>query len=243
MIELDPIEEEKRKRIHEMMDRLAVSQSGLAKLIHMSQGYISHIVSGKKPITKKFVRSMSEHLGVNTEWLLTGNGEMFTQVPDMNRLKQERSGNRGEPPSESNYSSSRILTVPALHIHQIPERVNDIQDAILHAEKWPMPTPDNRLQIEALFVYHGSALFPRIKPGGVLITTSIEDPSHLPSGKENIFVIYARDVLRVGFIKNESLSMGTLTLYFENDALNQPEVYNVEEIERIWSVVLVQQNP
>ena len=233
------LEEAKRIRVIELMEHLAVSQSGLSKLIHMSQGYISHIVSGKKPMTRKFVRNLREYAGVNIDWLLTGVGDMFdaSYVP----------GRMGSPLESGNGTAQDSLSeagrsVPLINIPMHGEPLGDWDDIRRQAYLLRLPAV-MAPEIDAIFRMAGFALYPRIKPDALIYARELPTVIHLPSGMEHVYIILARETLRVGYINNHHDEDGHIVLYFADDARNTPERYATAEIKRVWYAALVLQLP
>lgn len=58
--------------------RRVYSDADLARILGISRGEMSNVMSGKRPVSKRIVDNMSTHFPeVNTAWLLTGEGEML----------------------------------------------------------------------------------------------------------------------------------------------------------------------
>jgi len=60
------------RRIHEL------SQAEFAKRIELTQGTYSGIEIGRETLTERNKKLICLEFGINEEWLLTGNGEMFS---------------------------------------------------------------------------------------------------------------------------------------------------------------------
>lgn len=233
------LDEAKRQRVLQLMEHLSVSQSGLAKLIHMSQGYISHIASGKKPLTRKFVRHLREYAGVNIEWLLTGTGEMFDPHFDPSRISA--------PPETQSYPSPNELhetgrMVPLINIPQHGSPLGTWEDASQRAYMLRLPPVINP-EIDTIFRVSGHALYPRIKPDALLFARRLPTVVHLPSGTEHIYILFIHQTLKVGYINNHHEADGKLTLFFADYNQNMPECLATDEIERVWYAALVLQLP
>lgn len=57
------------------------TQQTLGQLLGVSKGYLSVMMNDKEPITTKVVLSLIKSFtGLNTHWLLTGEGEMLVDV-------------------------------------------------------------------------------------------------------------------------------------------------------------------
>ena len=59
-------------------ERRVYSDADLARILGISRGEMSNVISGKRPVSKRIVNNMSTHFPeVNITWLLTGEGEML----------------------------------------------------------------------------------------------------------------------------------------------------------------------
>lgn len=240
---LDPIENQKRLRTHQVMDRLSVSQSGLAKMIQMSQGYVSHIVSGKKPITKKFVRSMREFCGVSVDWLISGEGEMFERSPAMpgglteNSAPSAIADNQISGSYKHSGSLAPLVTIPQ---HGVP--LSSWDEALQTSELTRLPSYVTA-EVDVIFRFTGFSMFPRLKPDALLFASELPEVMCLPSGTEHIYILLYRNVLKAGFLNNHSALDQHLTLYFADDKRNAPERIPADQVSKVWFCSLVLQVP
>lgn len=62
-----------------------VSQDDIAKLLGVSQAYVSGLLTGKKAFGKKQAQKFAELFGLSPSWLLTGEGEMLVKSNDDNQ--------------------------------------------------------------------------------------------------------------------------------------------------------------
>lgn len=68
----------KFERLKSLLNALGLSQSEFASKIEMSNSGISQMLSGKRDITSNlYFRLNGVFPNVNTDWLLTGEGDMF----------------------------------------------------------------------------------------------------------------------------------------------------------------------
>jgi transcriptional regulator with XRE-family HTH domain len=71
-------------RIKAVRKALGLSQRAFCRGIFLSQGFYAQIESGLKKANERIYELVSTKYNVNKEWLLTGNGEMFSgPTPDV----------------------------------------------------------------------------------------------------------------------------------------------------------------
>lgn len=72
-----------------------VSQDDIAKLLGVSQAYVSALLSGKKAFGKKQAQKFAELFGLSPSWLLTGEGEMLRKSFGVECEDDEREKEKG----------------------------------------------------------------------------------------------------------------------------------------------------
>jgi len=70
-----------RKRIKQVRQKLNVSQRDFAKRVYISQTLLGDIELGNRNVNDRTIQLISTEFNVNKDWLLTGNGEMFSAPP------------------------------------------------------------------------------------------------------------------------------------------------------------------
>lgn len=75
--------EDMNERLKEIRLFNELSQSEFGKRIGIeSRAHISSLESGKRNITDRIVTDVCREFNVNEKWLRTGNGDMFTNLPE-----------------------------------------------------------------------------------------------------------------------------------------------------------------
>jgi transcriptional regulator with XRE-family HTH domain len=67
------------KRIRETLD---LPQRTFASILSLSHSYIASIETNSREVNGRLVKLIVSEFAVNEKWLLTGEGDMFTQSPD-----------------------------------------------------------------------------------------------------------------------------------------------------------------
>lgn len=83
-----------KDRFKQIREHFALSQPQLALEIHRPQGVVSAIERGLIQISPEIFRSLREAFGISTQWLLTGEGEMFLPGREVEKVEIERIGQR-----------------------------------------------------------------------------------------------------------------------------------------------------
>jgi len=75
------VTDEVRQRIKQLRETLGVSQRDFAKRIYISQTLLGDIELGSRNVNDRTIQLISTEFNVNKDWLLTGEGEIFTAPP------------------------------------------------------------------------------------------------------------------------------------------------------------------
>ena len=70
------------KRLVKIRETLKISQDELGTKIGISRFSVSNYESGKRNITERVIKDICREFDVNEEWLRTGEGEMFVELPE-----------------------------------------------------------------------------------------------------------------------------------------------------------------
>lgn len=70
------------ERFKELRKCLNMTQTEFSDILNISHGHISGIEKDKKNITDSIIDLLKLKCNVNDEWLRTGEGEMFLQLPE-----------------------------------------------------------------------------------------------------------------------------------------------------------------
>lgn len=73
---------EMKGKIQKIRAELGLKQGEFARQMGISQGMLSDIERGHKPLTNRNVKLICHEFGVSRDWLLTGQGEMFNLPPN-----------------------------------------------------------------------------------------------------------------------------------------------------------------
>jgi transcriptional regulator with XRE-family HTH domain len=69
-------------RIKQVRDSLKLSQRNFSQGIHLSNGYYANMEIGNKKANDRIIELVSSVYGVSKNWLVSGEGAMFSREPD-----------------------------------------------------------------------------------------------------------------------------------------------------------------
>ena len=75
-------------RVKEVRQSMNLSQAKFAQKIGFSQSAIKDVEIGKCKVTDRLILAMNKYLGINEEWLRTGNGSMYAQTDKKDAVEQ-----------------------------------------------------------------------------------------------------------------------------------------------------------
>ena len=70
-----------KQRVKKVRETLNISQRDFARRIFISQSLLGDIELGKRNINDRTIQLIAVEFKVNKEWLLSGNGKMFSSPP------------------------------------------------------------------------------------------------------------------------------------------------------------------
>jgi len=80
----------KESRLKTLLSALHMTQAELARAANISEGSISLVKSGARPISKGMAAQIAAATGARVEWLLTGDGDMFDESVDVSAYEAAR---------------------------------------------------------------------------------------------------------------------------------------------------------
>jgi len=76
------VEEAISQRVKRIRETLELSQRNFSKVLSLSHSYIAGVESGSLKVNARLIKLIVSEFEVNETWLLTGEGEVFSQNPD-----------------------------------------------------------------------------------------------------------------------------------------------------------------
>lgn len=157
--------------------------NGLALQVGIDPGNLRKMLAGKQTITDKTLRKISDTLGVNIEWLRTGEGEML-RSPE------------GNVPFKSDFKDERDVMVPLINIDSVGGVHSHNQ--LAYSEQYVIervPFPNVRPGDVAI-LQSGDSMAPTIPAGSILQIRKVEDWREY-FGYGNVYVLLLKDGRRI----------------------------------------------
>lgn len=205
-------------RLKQLRDALGLNKNQLAVKLGIDNGNLSRYESGKvKPNSEFYERLVHKFEQVNLSWLISGEGEMFIQkitaAPNKNKI-------RSVPVYSYVYCGSP-------------------------ASQWDTDKVKEYMQLPSLakfgeafgLIAKGDSMAPYINPYDVLIC--VDKPDLIKDGTAVVCVFKSVDTIEANakLIKRNKKE-GRVMLYSINTKY-EPEVYNEDEILKIYKVVRI----
>lgn len=174
------------QRIKLLIDELGLTVNAFANKTGVSQKALSNMfLRGTEPSSKTIssICKMVDH--INKEWLLTGEGQMFTDT------KNESDKKKDIPILDSDYR-----LVPIIHIDSVGgmHSNNDIVDEVQYIEGY-VPFIDAREDDRAIY-QSGESMIPTIPPGSLMQIREVVGWREF-FGYGDIFVLLLTDGRRI----------------------------------------------
>lgn len=113
-----------RERLLQAIEAIGLKKHGRVKKIHELTGYsmgsVSDMLAGRVKINGKFIRLVCNILNIRMEWVVTGEGEMFVRMANIETEKNENvmpSTPEINPVTAAALNDSEFLALP------VPEQV------------------------------------------------------------------------------------------------------------------------
>ena len=74
------------ERLKELREALHIKQGDFARRISTTQGHISDIENGRKELSDRTIKLISLEFNVNENWLRTGQGEIFREILEEDKV-------------------------------------------------------------------------------------------------------------------------------------------------------------
>lgn len=211
------------------------SQVVLAKALNMTPAGVSHIESGKSNLTIDNAILISSILGVNVDWLLTGEGEMVKGAISNATPPSPKQGTGGLPAmvTVDGQGKENIVLVntkaqggyPTLH-----------QDPEFYGELPVLRLPLERFQHSTYRAWEvvGPSMQPGLHPGSIVISQFVENwhTGSIRNGYIHVIVTKETVLIKRLIDRRQKGYFGLMSDNEEFATFNLP----LEDVQEIWTV-------
>lgn len=210
-------------RLIMLRDLLSLSQQEFASRIGITQGALSQLESKKSKLSLDSLLKINRVFGVDCNWLVTGEGEIFYQqnVRELRRMGNANNGVkrggfislvRGETHAGylKNYQNEKYLN--SLDVYKIPGYENGGY---------------------RLFEIEGDSMIPSIYPGEIVVCEPVSDALAIENGGLHIVVAEEGIVAKRTYIYEEDRNM--LILKSDNPGYKTYSI-SMSGVREIWQI-------
>ena len=172
------------ERLNAYMAVNKISQNALAEILSTSQSAISSMCNGKRNISKNTIYKLSNAFpDLNSEWLLTGEGEMLKKKDGIEEKKSQEGNARdlGSVYAATPGDRDSIVMVDYIPVSAQASFTEYLgQSDARYEEKLPLiATPAERAELDRykIFEVAGDSMFPTLVSGSKILVKSIPEAS------------------------------------------------------------------
>ncbi len=228
---INPPDPKMLERILSLIQAMGVNRRTFAQSVQYSESYLSHILAGRKAITRKFTRALRDSHGVNLHWFFTGEGEMMGPSI-MPRLKD----------SEYNFWTSDPNPFPL----DLPEGllpVFDLPPDGVIADRWPDPLPRtiDRFKVDIyvgtthVFRLRSYEMYPRLGPDDLMLCTLLPSLETVTPSRRKVYVIQTGNRMLTRYITQVNSHQNNIEVVAEDPALGPEEILELGNVDYVWA--------
>lgn len=210
-------------RLIMLRDLLSLSQQEFASRIGITQGALSQLESKKSKLSLDSLLKINRTFGVDCNWLVTGEGEIFYQK---NVRELRRMGN-------GNHNVARSGHIPLIRGEAHAGYLKNYQDEEYLNSLDVYKIPGYESDGYRLFEVEGDSMIPSIHPGEIVVCEGLSDVNAVENGGLYIVVAEEGIVAKRVYIYEEDRSM----LILKSDNTNY-KTYSIpmNNVREIWQV-------
>lgn len=232
------------QRLGQLIEAMGKNQYEFANLLEVTEGYISHIVTGKKPISGGLLLKILDNSQVSRKWLLDDEGEMLIknnedvqlEMNTKGKWKTKEPGDSGIDPKQTPIDMNTLLQLNAeMGLSVIKEDALAVYDSELLSKRLDSP-PVAWLNhpiftgCDTIIRARGDRMTGEIEEGGWIGVKKIEDwKEYFLSG---IYLAVTNNFEIMGFMTREQ---EFLMAKFRNEKYPLERI-PIKKIEEMWSV-------
>ena len=217
-------------QIKEYIKIQGVKQKDIAKKLNVSPSYISSIQRNLKGLEDESLDKWANVLGVNRNWLLTGEGSMLKETS-----KDDNNASFVAPYIKDELIYLPLFSVPALasFMENTSQATGTIETYPVYVAKGEAYTRDKHIVIEV----KGESMYPTINNKAMILCEKVEPEQweNIPNEKV-LAVVYSNSFTIKRLLKNNLAINNSLTLLADNRKYGETTLQRCE-IRAIFRVI------
>jgi hypothetical protein len=220
------------ERILSLIQAMGVNRRTFAQSVQYSESYLSHILAGRKAITRKFTRALRDNHGVNLHWFFTGEGEMIG--PSIMPRPSD---------ADYNYWTSDPAPFP-LELEPDLLPVFDLPPDSIIANQWPNPLPKviDRFKVDIyvgtthVFRLRSYEMYPRLAPEDLMLCTLLPSLDTVMPSRRKVYVIQTGNRILTRYITQiNNQQNSSIEVVAEDPVIGPVELIELAQIDYIWA--------
>ena len=217
-------------QIKEYIKIQGVKQKDIAKKLNVSPSYISSIQRNLKGLEDESLDKWANVLGVNRNWLLTGEGSMLKETSN-----EDNNASFVAPYIKDELIYLPLFSVPALasFMENTSQATGTIETYPVYVAKGEAYTKDKHIVIEV----KGESMYPTINNKAMILCEKVEPEqwANIPNEKV-VAVVYSNSFTIKRLLKNNLAINNSLTLLADNRKYGETTLQRYE-IRAIFRVI------
>lgn len=209
------------ERIRRARESKDLEQAVLSRKMHIPERTLRGWESGQESPDEELLRRLARHVGVESYWLATGEGEMSPEPAPSNVLPLFR---------DSLHPSVTLMDIPVLS--SIPAGKTTPMFHPEYADRY-VTVDDIKDKSAFALVVKGTSMSPRIEEGDIVV---VSPKAQARSGDICVIRVNDEDVLKKVKIDDEYVHLIPLNKQFE------PVTVRRQDVALIWKVIKVIKN-
>lgn len=210
------------KQLSKYIENQKVKQSDIAKKLNVSPSYISSVKRNLKGLDDKSLDVWANLLGVNRNWLLTGEGSMLKETHN-----DDNDANFVAP-----YITEELVYLPLITTSAVASFVENLQDATEEMDTYPIYVAKGETFDKSKHVIievRGESMYPTITDKTMILCETINQEQWGNIPNETIIAIVYNGIFTIKrILRNDLTTHNSLQLSADNQKYGTTKVQRCE---------------
>lgn len=176
-------------RLNELIKKTGLNQTQFAREADMRQNNLSEILSGKRVIGSNVINKLVISFGINKDWLITGEGEMFErrEEREIKYLDNELLAKSMKViPKKKKESMSKLDTRPRIPYTASAGSLTSAVEGVTTDQCEQIPVITAFPRYDYTMIVKGDSMYPNYEGGDEVACKRIDDTSFIQWGKVHV---------------------------------------------------------